>query len=279
MHVPGYLSLASNIASWCSVLLKLEMQINTSLGLTNQLRQWPILFFCAIGAVQSKDSLSMINFIQPPTAPEATLHTVESVAIWIHVQSPCYLQESVQWLFSWVPQQLAHVLQDVSVLDIWLHWNVWIASVAAGQIKREICLQLSVTTKQELSIIISYWGHRVVNTALWCVTIVHGVQNLWSAQTLENIDWAALVIGDSFLFEGLAIAVASLVAVETTGNVMYDPIGSIRVSNLLGMVVTAWLLTAVLFRTNMFLIGASCVEIKTKSETNIKCWQSQWELL
>jgi hypothetical protein len=29
----------------------------------------------------------------------------------------------------------------------------------------------------------------------------------------------------------------------------------------------------------MFLIGASCVEIKTKSETNIKCWQSQWELL
>ncbi|RCV32955.1 hypothetical protein SETIT_7G044500v2 [Setaria italica] len=113
-------------------------------------------------------------------------------------------------------------------------------------------------------------------------TIVHGVQNLWSSQPPENIHWAALVIGGSFLIEGasllvaikavrkgaeaegmsirdyiwrghdptsvavmtedgaavtgLAIAAASLVAVQTTGNAMYDPIGSIIVGNLLGMV-------------------------------------------
>ncbi|CAN6242260.1 unnamed protein product [Urochloa humidicola] len=113
-------------------------------------------------------------------------------------------------------------------------------------------------------------------------TIVHGIQNLWSSQPPENIHWAALVIGGSFLIEGaslrvaikavrkgaeaegmsfwdyiwrghdptsvavmtedgaavtgLAIAAASLVAVQTTGNAMYDPIGSIIVGNLLGMV-------------------------------------------
>uniref|UniRef100_A0A0E0KNS1 Cation efflux protein transmembrane domain-containing protein n=1 Tax=Oryza punctata TaxID=4537 RepID=A0A0E0KNS1_ORYPU len=113
-------------------------------------------------------------------------------------------------------------------------------------------------------------------------TIVHGVQNLWNSQPPENIHYAALVIGGSFLIEGasllvaikavkkgaaaegmsiwdyiwrghdptsvavmtedgaavtgLAIAAASLVAVQTTGNAMYDPIGSIIVGNLLGMV-------------------------------------------
>lgn len=113
-------------------------------------------------------------------------------------------------------------------------------------------------------------------------TIVHGVQNLWVAQAPENIQYAALVIGGSFIIEGaslvvaiqavkkgaasegmkvrdyiwrghdptavavmtedgaavtgLAIAAASLVAVKYTGNAMYDPIGSIIVGNLLGMV-------------------------------------------
>uniref|UniRef100_A0A1D1XDU8 Metal tolerance protein C4 n=1 Tax=Anthurium amnicola TaxID=1678845 RepID=A0A1D1XDU8_9ARAE len=113
-------------------------------------------------------------------------------------------------------------------------------------------------------------------------TIVHGVQNLWSSEPPENIQYAALVIGGSFLIEGvsllvainavkkgaaaegmkvrdyvwrghdptsvavmtedgaavtgLAIAAASLVAVKTTGNAIYDPIGSIIVGNLLGMV-------------------------------------------
>lgn len=113
-------------------------------------------------------------------------------------------------------------------------------------------------------------------------TIVHGVQNLWNSQPPENIHYAALVIGGSFLIEGasllvaikavkkgalaegmsirdyiwrghdptsvavmtedgaavtgLAIAAASLVAVQMTGNAMYDPIGSIIVGNLLGMV-------------------------------------------
>lgn len=113
-------------------------------------------------------------------------------------------------------------------------------------------------------------------------TIVHGVQNLWTSQPPEHIEYAALVIGGSFIIEGasllvaihavrkgaaaegmkvrdyvwrghdptsvavmtedgaavtgLAIAAASLVAVNTTGNAIYDPIGSIVVGNLLGMV-------------------------------------------
>ncbi|KAK3000571.1 hypothetical protein RJ639_021981 [Escallonia herrerae] len=113
-------------------------------------------------------------------------------------------------------------------------------------------------------------------------TIVHGVQNLWTSQPPENITYAALVIGGSFVIEGISlvvaihavrkgaaaegmkvkdyvwrghdptavavmtedgaavtgllIAAASLVAVKTTGNAIYDPIGSIVVGNLLGMV-------------------------------------------
>lgn len=113
-------------------------------------------------------------------------------------------------------------------------------------------------------------------------TIVHGIQNLWTSQPPGNIQYAALVIGGSFLIEGaslvvaihavrkgaaaegmtvrdyvwrghdptavavmtedgaavtgLLIAGASLVAVNTTGNAIYDPIGSIIVGNLLGMV-------------------------------------------
>ncbi|KAJ0744939.1 putative cation efflux protein [Helianthus annuus] len=113
-------------------------------------------------------------------------------------------------------------------------------------------------------------------------TIVHGIQNLWTSQPPENITYAALVIGGSFIIEGaslavavhavrkgaaaegmtvrdyvwrghdptsvavmtedgaavtgLAIAAASLVAVRMTGNPIYDPIGSIIVGNLLGVV-------------------------------------------
>ncbi|KAK4480776.1 hypothetical protein RD792_011627, partial [Penstemon davidsonii] len=113
-------------------------------------------------------------------------------------------------------------------------------------------------------------------------TIVNGIQNLWTAQSPEHIEYAALVIGGSFIIEGaslfvaihavrkgaaaegmtvrdyvwrghdptsvavmtedgaavagLAIAGASLVAVHYTGNAIYDPIGSIVVGNLLGMV-------------------------------------------
>lgn len=113
-------------------------------------------------------------------------------------------------------------------------------------------------------------------------TIVHGIQNLWVTQPPDNIKYAAIVIGGSFILEGasllvaikavkkgaaaegmtiwdyvwcghdptsvavmtedgaavtgLAIAGASLVAVHTTGNPIYDPIGSIIVGNLLGMV-------------------------------------------
>lgn len=113
-------------------------------------------------------------------------------------------------------------------------------------------------------------------------TIIHGIQNLWTSQPPEHIEYAALVIGGSFIIEGaslvvaihavrkgaaaegmkvrdyiwrghdptavavmtedgaavtgLAIAAASLVAVNATGNAIYDPIGSIIVGNLLGMV-------------------------------------------
>nr|CAD40428.3 OSJNBa0035B13.1 [Oryza sativa Japonica Group] len=164
-------------------------------------------------------------------------------------------------------------------------------------------------------------SHRAVNTALWCnflvfslkfgvwlstsshvmlAELVHSVADFanqvlplcmefktygirkYDANPPENIHYAALVIGGSFLIEGasllvaikavrkgaaaegmsirdyiwrghdptsvavmtedgaavtgLAIAGASLVAVQTTGNAMYDPIGSIIVGNLLGMV-------------------------------------------
>ncbi|XP_020692625.1 metal tolerance protein C4 isoform X1 [Dendrobium catenatum] len=113
-------------------------------------------------------------------------------------------------------------------------------------------------------------------------TIVHGIQNLWIAHPPDNIKYAAIVIGGSFILEGasllvavkavkkgaaaegmtirdyvwrghdptsvavmtedgaavtgLVIAGASLVAVHTTGNPIYDPIGSIIVGHLLGMV-------------------------------------------
>ncbi|CAL1373937.1 unnamed protein product [Linum trigynum] len=113
-------------------------------------------------------------------------------------------------------------------------------------------------------------------------TIVNGVQNLWSSQPPAHIEYAALVLGGSFIIEGasllvaiqavkkgasaegmtfrdyvwrghdptavavmtedgaavtgLVIAGASLVAVSATGNPIYDPIGSIIVGNLLGMV-------------------------------------------
>lgn len=43
-------------------------------------------------------------------------------------------------------------------------------------------------------------------------------------------------IQDGAAVTGLLIAAASLVAVNTTGNPIYDPIGSIIVGNLLGMV-------------------------------------------
>ncbi|KAA8541541.1 hypothetical protein F0562_022693 [Nyssa sinensis] len=46
----------------------------------------------------------------------------------------------------------------------------------------------------------------------------------------------AVMTEDSAAVTGLLIAAASLVAVNTTGNAIYDPIGSIVVGNLLGMV-------------------------------------------
>ncbi|KAL2932896.1 Metal tolerance protein C4 [Bienertia sinuspersici] len=113
-------------------------------------------------------------------------------------------------------------------------------------------------------------------------TIIHGFQHLWDTQPPEHMEYAALVLGGSFIIEGaslvvaihavrkgaaaegmklrdyiwrghdptavavmtedgaavtgLAIAGASLLAVNATGNPVFDPIGSIIVGNLLGMV-------------------------------------------
>lgn len=44
------------------------------------------------------------------------------------------------------------------------------------------------------------------------------------------------ILQDGAAVTGLVIAGASLVAVHTTGNPIYDPIGSIIVGHLLGMV-------------------------------------------
>lgn len=44
------------------------------------------------------------------------------------------------------------------------------------------------------------------------------------------------LLQDGAAVTGLAIAAASLVAVNITGNGIYDPVGSIIVGNLLGMV-------------------------------------------
>lgn len=44
------------------------------------------------------------------------------------------------------------------------------------------------------------------------------------------------IVQDGAAVTGLVIAGASLIAVNTTGNAIYDPIGSIIVGNLLGMV-------------------------------------------
>lgn len=44
------------------------------------------------------------------------------------------------------------------------------------------------------------------------------------------------VMQDGAAVTGLVIAGASLIAVNVTGNAIYDPIGSIIVGNLLGMV-------------------------------------------
>ncbi|KAL2610442.1 hypothetical protein R1flu_029015 [Riccia fluitans] len=113
-------------------------------------------------------------------------------------------------------------------------------------------------------------------------TIIHGIQNLFSAEPLENVYLAALVLGGSAVMEGasllvaiscvrngaeaegmtmrdylwrghdptsvavmmedgaavtgLGIAALALAAAHYTGNPMWDPIGSIVVGNLLGVV-------------------------------------------
>jgi len=53
---------------------------------------------------------------------------------------------------------------------------------------------------------------------------------------------------DGAAVTGLLIAAASLVAVDRTGNAIYDPIGSIVVGNLLGMVSN----TSVYIKINIF---------------------------
>lgn len=59
------------------------------------------------------------------------------------------------------------------------------------------------------------------------------------SDSLNKIIWNTQ---DGAAVTGLVIAGASLVAVNTTGNAIYDPIGSIIVGNLLGMVCDAFCL-------------------------------------
>lgn len=51
---------------------------------------------------------------------------------------------------------------------------------------------------------------------------------------------------DGAAVAGLVIAAASLVAVNATGNAIYDPIGSIIVGNLLGMVICILILQEII---------------------------------
>ncbi|KAL9259647.1 Metal tolerance protein C4-like protein [Drosera capensis] len=53
---------------------------------------------------------------------------------------------------------------------------------------------------------------------------------------LEHFSFAKLYLQDGAAVTGLVIAAVSLVAVNVTGNPIYDPIGSIIVGNLLGIV-------------------------------------------
>ncbi|KAI3941850.1 hypothetical protein MKW92_020391 [Papaver armeniacum] len=73
-------------------------------------------------------------------------------------------------------------------------------------------------------------------------TIVHGFQNLWTTQPPGNIKYAALVIAGSFIIEGWCCSCWSTCCCSLIGGCeqnrksIYDPIGSIVVGNLLGMV-------------------------------------------
>ena len=66
----------------------------------------------------------------------------------------------------------------------------------------------------------------------------------------DSIDPVFWYVQDGAAVTGLIIAAASLVAVNTTGNAIYDPIGSIVVGNLLGMVC----LLLELWANNIFLL-------------------------
>lgn len=54
------------------------------------------------------------------------------------------------------------------------------------------------------------------------------------------------VMQDGAAVAGLLIAGASLVAVNATGNAIYDPVGSIIVGNLLGMVICILILLEII---------------------------------
>ncbi|KAK9282355.1 hypothetical protein L1049_005272 [Liquidambar formosana] len=77
------------------------------------------------------------------------------------------------------------------------------------------------------------------------VVAIHAVKKGAAAEGMKVSDYVwrghdptsvAVMTEDGAAVTGLAIAAASLVAVNTTGNAIYDPIGSIVVGNLLGMV-------------------------------------------
>ena len=83
--------------------------------------------------------------------------------------------------------------------------------------------------------------HTDFHSSIVTVTLVFDVWFIYHSSPITFLTWfhsliSNIVLQDGAAVTGLAIAAASLVAVQTTGNAMYDPIGSIIVGNLLGMV-------------------------------------------
>lgn len=70
-----------------------------------------------------------------------------------------------------------------------------------------------------------------------------------------------LMMQDGAAVTGLAIAAASLVAVEKTGNAIYDPIGSIIVGNLLGMVGDTCMILLLDFIKHLFLYSSNNIMV------------------
>ena len=78
------------------------------------------------------------------------------------------------------------------------------------------------------------------------------------------------MVQDGAAVTGLLIAGASLVAVNTTGNAIYDPIGSIIVGNLLGMVTCSLIFLLEIKNVSVF-NNLHCISCQFCSFEDINC--------